>query len=137
MLSSRVATGRPTGDNGCLSIRFANGALGSVAASFLIDDARPYVNTLLVNFQRGSAWRALPDQESCGEIHLRAVGRGGEIIRQSSSIDGANRSGAYQWTEFQRAVRAGETISEEYIGRIIASTRVLDALHRADAASAV
>ncbi|MEI8197549.1 MAG: Gfo/Idh/MocA family oxidoreductase, partial [Phycisphaerae bacterium] len=54
---SRIFTGRPTPDNGLLSIRFKNGALASVFASFCIGGDFPYANTMTLNFAKGSVFR--------------------------------------------------------------------------------
>lgn len=127
IMQSRIATGRPTADNAMLGISFANGALGCVAASFRVDDGKPYANRLLINYERGTVWRALSrDPEGVCRLTLMGKGGGKERILREAEIDTAEHSGAYQWGVFRRAIRERRSISAEYARRIVSSIELVN-----------
>ncbi|MDZ4701943.1 MAG: Gfo/Idh/MocA family oxidoreductase [Rhodothermales bacterium] len=57
VVTSRLFTGRPTADNAMLILRFTDGTLGSIFASFCIDDGAAYPDTLTVGYERGTIVR--------------------------------------------------------------------------------
>ncbi len=134
IIQNRTETGRPTMDNGMLSIRFENGCLGCIAASFRVDNGSPYRNTLLVHYEHGTVTRSIPGTLMPNDqilIGLQARG----VTRQEILSD-ANRSGQYQWAEFQRAIREGRTIEQSYIERIVGTVELVNAF-RSQASSHV
>lgn len=127
VLQSRTETGRPTMDNGMLSIRFRNGCIGCVAASFRVDNTAPYRNTLLLHYEYGTVTRSIPDTilpDGKMSISLLARRDGGPVARQEW-LEVASGAGQYQWPEFQRAVREHRSVTPEYADRIVATVELL------------
>ncbi|GAT32552.1 predicted dehydrogenase [Terrimicrobium sacchariphilum] len=128
--SSRIRTGRPTPDNALLTLSFPSGCLGSIHTSFCVRDGDQYGNGLSLHFERGSIYRNVGSE--------RAVARPERAQLSLVRLDGDSRvvevasfdecSGVYQWEEFYRALTLRESISEEYINRIVAGVRVLESL---------
>ena len=128
VLQNRTETGRPTMDNGMLSVRFENGCLGCIAASFRVDNGTPYRNTLLIHYEHGSVTRSIPClnvPERKIQIGLQAVQNGVPVVRQEF-IDEAGRAGQYQWGEFNRAIREKLSIQPEYINRIVGTVELIN-----------
>jgi len=128
VLQSRTETGRPTMDNGMLSVRFENGCLGCIAASFRVDNGTPYRNTLLIHYEHGSVTRSIPclnvpDRKI--QIGLQTIQNGIPVVRQEF-IDEAGRAGQYQWSEFNRAIREKLSIQSEYINRIVGTVELIN-----------
>lgn len=131
VVQSRRSTGRPTADNAMLTISFRNGAIGCVAASFRINDGKPYSNRLLIHYERGTIWRAMPhDPDGICKLVLQGTGSRGERILREDEINTDEHSGAYQWEEFRQAIRQGRSISAEYTSRIVSSIRVVNSFAR-------
>ncbi len=131
VVQSRTETGRPTVDNGMMSIRFKNGCIGCIASSFRIDNGMPYRNTLIVHYEYGTVTRSLPgtvvpDDRILISLHTR------NTVKQET-LGVANRSGQYQWGEFARAIQEGRSISENYIEHVVNTVELLVGL-RAQAA---
>ena len=66
---SRIFTRRPTSDNALLSVRYAQGALASVFASFCIEDGEPYRDEVTLHFERGQ-----PIAGEIGELRIEVDG---------------------------------------------------------------
>ncbi|MDR1011426.1 MAG: Gfo/Idh/MocA family oxidoreductase [Opitutaceae bacterium] len=105
ILQTRLFTKRPTTDNAQLSLRFENGALGNIFASFCINDGDHYRNTLALNYENGTIYRNCGPGRAGAKSELALVmqrdGRR-EIIAR---VEVGGGSGAYQWETFARAVR--------------------------------
>ncbi|AWI09340.1 Gfo/Idh/MocA family protein [Ereboglobus luteus] len=109
VFQTRLFTKRPTADNAQLSLRFENGALGSIFASFCINDGDHYRNTLALNYENGTIYRNCGPERAGAKSELALVmasnretnGRR-EIVARAEVSGG---SGAYQWENFARAVR--------------------------------
>ena len=135
---SRIRTGRPTPDNAQLALRFRNGALATIYASFCVGDGRPYQNSLALNFERGTVYRNLPGPkaESGNIARLLLVAGGGEGKKpRLRRREGLETSGNYQWDSFKRALD-GEALSRlpgaVLPGDIVAGLRVIEAMARAE-----
>ncbi len=137
VLSSRLFTGRPTADNGLLSIRFKNGALASIYASFCVEDGDHYRNSMALNFERGTVYRNMGPARATTAGDPRAemslIMGSGQTPRAVVEEEFASAtSGDYQWDTFAAAVRGepiGETTSPE---TIIAGLRIIEAMTQAD-----
>ncbi len=136
VVSSRIFTGRPTADNGLLSLRFRNGAVGSVFASFCIEDGDIYRNSMALNFERGTVYRntgALRRETARGRMELALVmGRndgGSRIVAERVVSEG---SGAYQWGAFARAVRGERLGGQVTRDEIVAGLRIVEAMREAE-----
>jgi predicted dehydrogenase len=135
---SRIFTGRPTPDNAELSLSFANGALGSVFASFCIDDAHRYANTLSVHYEHGTVVsETLRTQDNhdviAKELRVRALRPDGRVEEDRTQLEEDHLLGRYQWAGFYRAVRSGEVAENEIAPEMIAhSVQVIHAMQSAD-----
>ncbi len=131
---SRIFTKRPTADNAQLGIRFANGCLGTIGASFCIDNGRPYRNNLILHYERGSVTRNLPagaafDDPAATILTLQKTNGNGQaptcIEARSARGEG---SGSYQWKNFRDAI-AGKKLENEIDPELIVdSIRVINAM---------
>jgi predicted dehydrogenase len=133
VLTSRLFTKRPTPDHAQLSIKFRNGGLASILASFCVGDGDPYRNSLTLNFERGTVYRnAGPEGRGGGECKLSLVvpSEPGCTVAESTQIYGV--SGEYQWEDFHRAVKAGEVTSVEFAEKLCSSLKVVEAMALAE-----
>lgn len=136
---SRLFTGRPTPDNAHLALRFANGALGSVFASFCVDDGQPYRNSLILAYERGSVYRN-PGAFSPGtpiegcRLSLAIREPGGSAREEHATL--AAKSGDYQWAEFRAALRDRRLPDESFRATVVNAIAVVDAMRRAVASGA-
>ncbi|MFN5343131.1 MAG: Gfo/Idh/MocA family protein [Roseiflexaceae bacterium] len=130
---ARIFTQRPTADNAQLAVAYQNGALGSMFASFCIDDRQYYRCALEMNFAHGTLYRNMgPLAADTTDVQLAVVTVQAErqqIVQATTPAQGAG----YQWHEFQRAVQTRASIDDAYVQRIIAGLQILDAMqHAAD-----
>ena len=104
---SRIFTRRPTSDNALLSVRYAQGALASVFASFCIEDGEPYRDEVTLHFERGTIRRwveRVPHASMQTSIAQLALHQAGQAPIHFTSPAG-DYAGWYQWRLFARAVR--------------------------------
>lgn len=128
---ARIFTKRPTADNAQLAVAYQNGALGSIFASFCVDDRQYYRCALEMNFAHGTLYRNMgPLAAETTDVQLAVVtvqdGRQ-EIVHATTPAQGAG----YQWHEFQHAVQAKQSIDVAYVARILAGLQILDAMQQA------
>ncbi|ATC65789.1 hypothetical protein CMV30_18565 [Nibricoccus aquaticus] len=134
VMSSRLFTGRPTADNAELGLLFENGALGSIHASFCVDDGQHYANSLTLHYERGTIHRnvfpvAYGEAERTSRLRLTAVRGKDHVISQE--WQSAEVSGEYAWSVFHDAVtkrRVLEMPFEEIMGTV----EVVAAMARAE-----
>lgn len=132
--SSRIFTGRPTPDNAQLSLRFANGALGSIFASFCVENGQYYANSLILHFERGTIYRNMRDfayGKSSGISHLRLVttdGQNNVVTEEWEQTEGAGR---YQWAVLHEAILARD-IESMPIDDIVHGIQVIEAMARSE-----
>lgn len=122
VLQSRIFTQRPTADNAQLGILHTDGTIGSLYASFCVDDRQFYRNSLEINFERGTVYR---------NVGPRTNGESGGIRLQLSAntVQGpvektlyVQEKGGYPWEAFFSAVNGkdlGETILPEQVAATI------------------
>jgi predicted dehydrogenase len=128
LVSSHVRTGRPTPDNALLTMSFALGCLGSVYASFCVDDGDCYGNGLALNYERGSIYRnvgpgGLSPRE--GKSNLSLVMKEGKGSRVVGAKVLHEASGQYQWENLYWSIINRETISDDYVRKIVEGVRIL------------
>ncbi len=115
VFSSRLTTGRPTPDTAQLGIRFKNGGLANIFASFCVKDGDHYRDGLTLNFQNGTVYRNAGPVRSASadngvsELSL-VIARGNErVLAEQTEV---SASGHYRWDLFYRAMR-GERLEGE------------------------
>jgi predicted dehydrogenase len=131
LVSSRVRTGRPTPDNALLTMVGASGCVVSVYASFCIDDGERYANGLSLNYERGSIYRNIGATERGAKpdsAKLSLVMHEGESRRVVAERTFDECSGIYQWENLYRAIVNEESISDNYIHKILEGVKVLEAM---------
>lgn len=115
VFSSRLLTQRPTPDTAQLALKFRNGALANIFATFCVEDGDVYKNSLVLNFQNGTVYRNCGPQSAISltykgsELSLVKVQNGQRVIAAEAK---AESSVNYRWDLFSRAIR-GETIEGE------------------------
>lgn len=134
VMSSRIFTERPTADNAELGLKFKNGALGSIHASFCVDDGQHYANALTLHYERGTITRnALPvaygKAEGSSRLRLVATRTDGELISQEWAS--TEVSGEYPWPAFHDAVTRRRVIVPP-VEEIVGAVRVIAAMGRAE-----
>jgi predicted dehydrogenase len=135
IVQSRIFTGRPTADNAQLGILFRNGAIGSVFASFCVNDTQFYANSMTLNFERGTVYRnvgALPPMRGKSHRAMMSVvsaGKSGSSAIESAELE--DTSGQYQWKAFYLAVRGEKLTDEVTPQQIVAGVKIISALSRA------
>lgn len=135
---SRIRTGRPTPDNAQLSLSFANGALGSIYATFCVDNGQHYANALLLHYERGTIQLnldAAPYGKAGATSRLRLITqRDQHVATEDWSCPGS--TGAYQWEEFQRAVLTRDLASVP-AEEIVQGIGLIQAMARAEKSGAI
>lgn len=133
VMTSRICTGRPTADNAQLSLLFENKAIGSVHASFCVDNGQHYANSLTLNYERGTIFRnvlpvAYGAAEGSSRLMLAAV-RGKEVIRQE--WESPEISGGYAWETFHDAVAKRRVVAMP-IEEIVSAIEIVAAMGRSE-----
>jgi predicted dehydrogenase len=131
---SRLFTGRPTADQGLLSLRFRSGALASVFASFCIGDGDHYRNSLAVNHERGSLYRSVGPSRTTGEgCEISLVARGAHGREVKTARWAPTGSGGYDWAGFAAAVRARTPPDPATVATIVGAVQVIEAMAASEA----
>lgn len=136
VMHSRIFTGRPTPDNAQLAMKFKNGALATVFASFCIDDGQFYSNSMTLNFENGTVYRNVGPlsygraQDDSVMAVVARTGSGTSVIEHANI---AAKSGTYQWEAFYKAVRGLPLEGEELTPRqIVEGVRIIAAMARSE-----
>ncbi len=128
---TRLFTGRPTADNAQLTMQFKSGAIGSIFASFCVDDGRPYQNSMVLNYARGTIYQnthpcSIDPQTRTATLSLVTNGgTSGPVIRNAAP---GEISGGYQWDIFSRAVHGEPLPNEVTVDQIVSGLRVIHAM---------
>lgn len=132
--SSRIFTGRPTPDNAQLSLRFADGALGSIFASFCVENGQFYANSLILHFERGTIYRNIRDfayGKASGVSHLRLVTTDGQNNIVTEEWEQTEGAGGYQWAALHEAILSRDVESMP-IDDVVHGIQVIEAMARAE-----
>jgi len=129
---SRLRTGRPTPDNAQIGIRFRNGAIGNVFASFCVDDGRRFNSLLTLNYTGGTISRQSRAVSPVGRTNLSVVAGAqlGGSSRETTATSGG--SGDYEWDAFHRAVRGDGPPDVKVHHQVVAGLRIVEAMARAE-----
>ncbi len=134
VMSSRIFTERPTADNAQLSLRFENGALGTIHASFCVDNGQHYANALTLNYERGTIHRnvfpvAYGKSEHTSRLRLTAMRAAGELVTREWESNEV--TGEYPWAAFYDAVTQRRAVPAP-IDEIVSAVQVVAAMGRAE-----
>lgn len=105
VFQTRLFTARPTPDNAQLSLRFENGALGNIFASFCVNDGDPWRNTLALNYENGTIYRNCGPERATNKNELSLIKTRDNRRHIAARAEVQGGSGAYQWETFARALR--------------------------------
>jgi len=132
-ISSRLFTGRPTPDNAQISILFKSGAIGSIFASFCVNDGNPYAYDMTFNFENGTVFRNVGPQRQGNKgvksrMSVVACRDGDEPLMEHVDLNEA--SGEYLWGDFVRAVRGEQLVDQVTPEEIAAGIEIVRAMAR-------
>ncbi len=132
-LSSRLFTGRPTDDNGQLNLLFENGAIGSVYASFGVDNGQHYAGSLILHYERGTIHRNIQPveyghAEETSRLKLIATTADHQVITAEHQT--AEAAGSYQWEAFHAAITKSRPVTTP-VDIIVHGVEILAAMKRA------
>jgi predicted dehydrogenase len=134
VLSSKIFTRRPTADNAQLNLLFENKAIGSVYATFCVDNGQHYANSLTLHYERGTIYRnVLPvgyaKAEGTSRLSLAATNGRSEVLTRELELP--EMSGSYPWEAFHSAITGGRTVPAA-IDDIVHGVDVIAAMARAE-----
>ena len=137
VLSSRIRTGRPTPDNALLALRFENGVVGSIHASFCVNSDYLHPKNLTIRYERGAIETTPVESDRFGtcarKLMLKVIDGTGRVTMREARFGREEFSGAYQWDTFHRAVRNGAILSGETTPeQIVAGIQVINAMAQAE-----
>lgn len=131
--TSRLFTGRATPDHAQMNIRFKNGSLATILASFCVADAFYHRNSAIVNFENGTAYRNVGMESrdgAAGKLYLVTARDKQAVHTDEAEFDSI--SGSYQWKEFHKAVLGGIPAPADYPSRVVAGLRVVEAMAKSE-----
>jgi predicted dehydrogenase len=120
LAQSRIFTGRPTADNATVLLVHADGTIGTVHASFCIDDGQPYRLSLEVSFERGTIRRdvgVVPGERVSLDVTAKVQG---SVVVERREVD---RESGYQWDVLHRLAqgeRVDGLVDPDAIVRVVA-----------------
>lgn len=133
VMSSRLFTGRPTPDNAQLGIRFRNGGLATIQASFCVNDGDFYRNSLMLHFAQGTIYRNAGSVGRAGKAgHLSLIVNHEGKPHLAEEAEFSSISGEYQWEEFHRAIVAREVASLDFAHKVADGLKVIEAMARSE-----
>jgi predicted dehydrogenase len=129
-IHTRLFTGRPTPDNAQLGIRFANGAVAAVFASFGVGDGQGFREALTLNYERGTFYWDVGCMGPDANLMLRTVGPDGQpVVRTAKVPDDAH---GYQWEAFRRAIRDSAPPDPALTEEVLEGVKILAAMARSE-----
>jgi predicted dehydrogenase len=134
VLSSRIFTKRATADNAQLNLLFENKALGSIYATFCVDNGQHYANSLTLHYERGTIYRnvlpvAYGRAEATTRLLLAATKDNREVVTKELELP--EISGSYQWEAFHSAITQSRFVPTP-IEDIVHGIDVIAAMARAE-----
>ncbi len=130
---SRLRTGRPTPDHAQMGIRYRDGALVNIFASFCVGDGDWYRNGLTLNFLRGTVYREMgPIRSEPSRLTLVGLGSGGnkrEIVEEFDIVTGAH---SYPWKQFHDIMKGWTPPNPVTPEQIVESIQIISAMSRAE-----
>jgi predicted dehydrogenase len=114
IVSSRLFTERPTADNAQLSLLFKNGAIGSIYASFCVENGQAYANSFVLHYERGTIHRNLRPT-AYGRAHIGSrltlitANASREAVIEECEVD--DPESTYRWDLFYEAVTKRGSVS--------------------------
>jgi predicted dehydrogenase len=131
VMHSRLFTGRPTADHAQVGIRYRNGALGHIFASFCVNDGQSYRDQVTLNYENATIRRWVERTPgTSGETHSAALELQTPSLRREVRTQPGQWCGWYQWETFHRAMRNKAGTSESEIESILFGLRLLSASNR-------
>jgi predicted dehydrogenase len=134
VLSSQIFTQRPTADNAQLNLLFENKALGSVYATFCVDNGQHYANSLILHYERGTIYRnvlpvAYGQAEATTRLLLAATNDQQVVVTKELELP--EISGSYQWEAFHSAITKRRFVPDS-LDDIVHGIDVVAAMARAE-----
>ncbi|MGB8352482.1 MAG: Gfo/Idh/MocA family oxidoreductase [Chthoniobacteraceae bacterium] len=134
VMTSRILTQRPTADNAQLSLYFENKALGTIYATFCVDNGQHHAHSLILHYERGTIYRnmlpvAYGKAEGTSRLLLTATRDHREVITRECELP--EMCGSYQWETFHNAV-VGQRSVVSPIDDIVHSIEIVAAMARAE-----
>jgi predicted dehydrogenase len=140
VMHSRIFTGRPTPDNAQLTIQFSTGVIGSIFASFCVDDGQFYANTMTLNYERGTIFRNVgpqADRQAAASSKMAVVAKVDSKQSVIEYADPGDLTGSYQWQAFHSAIRFGKSADEVAADDIVAGIHVIKAMMKSEQTGAM
>ena len=128
VVESRLFTGRPTSDNALVSVLHKNGVVGSIFASFCVEDKQYYKCSYEINFERGTVYKGVKPRVGGGKTAMQVVyTQGGEQHMFEEELDDLSN---YQWEVFYRCI-GGEKF-DDLVGddKVVAGIRLIEMMQR-------
>lgn len=126
---ARVETGRPTPDNASLTIRFRDGGIVNIVASFVVGGPDYYKNSLTIGGTRGAIYyRTGPNPREEGAAHEVVLSTDDRLERRTVTV----HAGGYDWAFFAERVRGLATADVTTPEQIVAAVRVVQAMREAE-----
>jgi predicted dehydrogenase len=132
VMSERHFTKRPTPDHAQIAIRFRNGGIASVLASFCVNDGDNYRNRLALNFENGTVYRNRDLKNPQHPCELILVTKDGEQAREVERNYPSESSRGYPWQELHGAITSPSPLIFTDPDKVCAGLRVIDAIIRAE-----
>lgn len=131
VVESRVFTQRPTADNAILSVLHKNGVVGSIFASFCVNDLQHYKCSYEINYERGTIYKAVKprnSETSGNKVAMQVVyTKDGEQHMFEEEI---TESSNYQWDVFYNSIggkKYDDMITDD---KIVAGIRMIELMKK-------
>jgi predicted dehydrogenase len=137
--TSRIRTDRPTPDNAQMSIRYRDGALATIQASFCIDDGDTCRNSLILHFERGTIYRDVGPQREATPSHdaelslVRGTGQQRQPVIRETVAAGAHFY--YRWDLLAEAIHAHSPPAFGNAQALLEGIQIVEAMRLAEITS--
>lgn len=132
VMTSQLFTKRPTADNAQIGIKFKNGAIGTIFASFCVLDSLWGTNKLVLNYENGTVYKYIrpsagDDFESDDTPNLFLD----QAKKPLVSAKCVRKSGQYQWQTFYQIVNGEKIDVDLKLEEIVEGVKIVNAMKRA------